>query len=314
MSVDLDDEGFDHVVRRHRRELHVHCYRMLGSFEEAEDAVQDAVTRAWVARASFVRGDNVRAWLYRIATNVCVDELRRRKRTVQVHSFADVPWLQPYPDHLLDAPVPRGTQPEEVAVARDTIELAFVAALQELPARQRAALVLRDVAGWSAAEAAQALGTSVAAVNSALQRARATLLQHRPEPDHGRRAGLDDDERALLARYVALHENPDPVAMAALVRDDIRVTMPPQPVRLDGWAAIAPLHRMAFGPDGLGEWRVLPTAVNRLPAAACYLRRREGTHFAPYKLDVLRIVDGLIAEITTFDEAVFGWLDLPREL
>ena len=315
MAVTLDDDAdFENVVHRYRRELHVHCYRMLSSFDEAEDAVQETMIRAWAKRATFVRGENVRAWLYRIATNVCLDELRRRRRAPQVHSFADVPELQPYPDQLLDSLAPRGSRPDDVAVARDTIELAFVAALQVLPAQQRAALIMRDVIGWSAAEAAQILDTSVPALNSALQRARAAVAQHRPQPDHARRARLGDDERALLGRYIALHENPDPAAMAALVRDDIRITMPPQPVCFDGWAAVSSLLRTAFGPDGLGEWRALPTSVNRMPAAACYLRAPSDERFTAYKLDVLRITDGLIAEITTFERRVFDWLDLPAEI
>lgn len=314
MALPIDDEAdFERVVERHGRELHLHCYRMLGSFEEAEDAVQEAMVRAWAKRASF-DGSNVRAWLYRIATNVCLDELRRRRRAPQTHSFADTPWLQPYPDHLLDAVGLPDRSPDEIAVARDTIELAFVAALQLLPAQQRAALVMRDVIGWSAAEVADILDTSVPAVNSALQRARVTVQRHRPEPDHERRAGLGAEERALLGRYIALHENPDPAAMAALVRDDIRVTMPPQPVCVEGWEALAPLHEKAFGPGGLGAWKLLPTAVNRMPAAACYLRGPGEERFGAFKLDVLRIVDGLVAEITTFERVVFSWLDLPVEL
>ncbi|MCP2635397.1 RNA polymerase subunit sigma-70 [Microbacterium sp. HD4P20] len=315
MATDLVDQaGLERAVERHRRELHVHCYRLLGSFEEAEDAVQDAIVRAWVNRASFDRGDNLRAWLYRIATNVCLDELRRRKRTPQIHSLADTPWLQPYPDHLLDALAPSERTPDEIVAARDTIELAFVAALQLLPAQQRAVLIMRDVIGWSAAEAADILDTSVPAVNSALQRARATMQRHRPEPDNERRAGLSAEERALLGRYIALHENPDPAAMAALVRDDVRVTMPPQPICFEGWEALAPLHEKAFGPGGLGEWKLLPTSVNRMPAAACYLRPPGEERFKAFKLDVLRVEDDLVAEITTFERVVFAWLDLPLEL
>ncbi|GAB3533251.1 RNA polymerase subunit sigma-70 [Arthrobacter tecti] len=310
----LDQSSWERVLEEHRRELHVHCYRLLGSFEEAEDAVQDAVVRAWVHRESFDRGDNVRAWLYRIATNVCLDELRRRKRVPRAQSFADLPWLQPYPDYLLNAVPAPGQTPDEVAIARDTIALAFVAALQFLPPLQRAVLVMRDVIGWSAAEAAEILEISVAAVNSALQRARSTIRKDRPRPDTVRRTTLDAEERALLERYIAIHENPDPVEMAALVRDDIRVTMPPQPLCFEGWESLAPLHARAFGPEGLGEWMLLPTAVNRMPAAACYLRAPGEERFAAFKLDVLRFTDGLVAEITTFERVVFSWLDLPMEL
>lgn len=151
-------------------------------------------------RASFERGGNVRAWLYRIATNVCLDDLRRRKRTPRIQSFADTPWLQPYPDHLLDAASPPDLSPDEVVVTRDTIELAFVAALQLLPAQQRAALVMRDVIGWSAAEVADILGRSVPAVNRALQRARVTVQRHRADSGQERKVSLDTAERASLNR------------------------------------------------------------------------------------------------------------------
>ena len=181
MSVrEADDSAFAALAERHRRELHVHCYRMLASFDEAEDAVQETFLRAWRNRAGF-EGDLFRAWLYRIATNVCLDLLRQRSRRVPaLHSFAEVPWLQPYPDRLLDEAAPSEEQPDAVVVERETIELAFLAALQVLPPRQRAALIVRDVLGWPASEAASLLETSVAAANSALQRARATMQQHLP--------------------------------------------------------------------------------------------------------------------------------------
>ncbi|WP_141726506.1 sigma-70 family RNA polymerase sigma factor, partial [Actinacidiphila rubida] len=168
------DGGPDDFAARaetHRRELHVHCYRMLASFDEAEDAVQETLLRAWKARESF-EGEHLRAWLYRIATNVCLDQLRRSsRRLTTVTSFAEVPWLQPYPDGMLDEVAPAAEEPDAVVVDRETIELAFLAALQVLPPRQRAAFVARDVLGWPAGECAEMLGTSVAAANSALQRA-----------------------------------------------------------------------------------------------------------------------------------------------
>src|SRR5579864_8906149 len=176
-------EQFEELVRRHRRELHVHCYRMLASFDEAEDAVQETLLRAWRARDGFDGSGQFRAWLYRIATNVCLDMLRSRRSLSKMSSFGDVPWLQPYPDALLDEVLagPEEDQPEEIAVRRETISLAFLAALQLLPPRQRAALIARDVLGWPASEVAETLGTSVAAANSALQRARATMQQHLPQ-------------------------------------------------------------------------------------------------------------------------------------
>ena len=169
MTAALDDATFEALAQQHRRELHVHCYRMLASFDEAEDAVQETLLRAWRARERFEGIDLARAWLYRIATNVCLNVIRSRTRLT---SFADVPWLQPYPDQLLDELASSDDEPDAVAVARETIELAFLAALQVLPPRQRAALLARDVLAMTAAETAELLDTSVAAANSALQRAR----------------------------------------------------------------------------------------------------------------------------------------------
>ncbi|TDE07890.1 sigma-70 family RNA polymerase sigma factor [Jiangella asiatica] len=313
--MDLAQDDFAALTERYRRELHVHCYRMLGSFDEADDLLQETLLRAWTKRDSFYAGTNVRAWLYRIATNACLDLLRRRaRRPEEPHSFADLPWLQPYPDRLLDELAPSAERPDAVVVGRETIELAFIAAIQLLPAQQRAVLVMRDVIGWSAAETAEILDTTVPAVTSALQRARTTLRERRPAPDHTARTGLSADERDLLRRYVALNENPDPAGMAELARHDIRVTMPPQPVCYDGWGALAPLQELAFGSDGLGDWRLLPTAANRLPAAACYLRARGGTVFEAFKLDVLRAEDGRIAEITTFAPELFPAFGLPAAL
>ena len=211
MSVELQDEvsaaiagdepAFAALTERHRRELHVHCYRMLASFEEAEDAVQETFLRAWRSRATFDGGSLFRAWLYRIATNVCIDTLRRTSRQVsKLESFAEVPWLQPYPDQLLDEIAPSAEQPDAVVVERETIELVFLAAMQVLPPRQRAALIARDVLGWPAAETATLLDTSVAAANSALQRARATLQEHMPARRSEWSAGpTSDEERDLLA-------------------------------------------------------------------------------------------------------------------
>ena len=176
-----DEPAFAALTERHRRELHVHCYRMLASFDEAEDAVQETFLNAWRGRSGFEGGSQFRAWLYRIATNVCLDMLRRNsRRATGMRSFAEVPWIQPYPDLLLDQAAPADEQPEAVAIQRETISLAFLAALQVLPPRQRAALIARDVLGWPASETAAALGTSVAAANSALQRARATMQSHLP--------------------------------------------------------------------------------------------------------------------------------------
>ncbi len=207
-DMTTDEATFAEAVERHRRELHVHCYRMLGSFEEAEDALQEAFLRAWRGRESFEGDSQLRAWLYKIATNVCLDALRRNKRQVPVlHSKAEVPWLQPYPDQLLDEIAPSDEQPDAVVVARETIELTFIALIQLLPARQRAAVILRDVLDWSAAETAKLLDVSVASANSALQRGRETLRNELPERPSERRDGseLSAEEQRLLA---ALHRRP----------------------------------------------------------------------------------------------------------
>jgi RNA polymerase sigma-70 factor (ECF subfamily) len=311
-----DEAAFAGLVERHRRALHVHCYRMLGSFEEAEDAVQETFLRAWRARQAFEGGELLRAWLYRIATNACLDAIRRsRRRVPSLSSIAEVPWLQPYPDRLLDEVAPDAEQPETVVVARETIELAFVAVIQLLPPRQRAVLLLRDVLGWSATETAGRLELSVPAANSALQRARATLRQQLPgERLDGRTTDLSERERELLAGFIATHESGDADAAVALMREDIRVTMPPYPRLYEGLAAVRALAEQGTGPNGHGDWRLLPTRANRLPAAASYLREWGGSEYRAFKLDVLRVADGRIAEITTFGPGLFPAFGLPPVL
>jgi RNA polymerase sigma-70 factor (TIGR02960 family) len=312
-----DEPAFAALTERHRRELHVHCYRMLASFDDAEDAVQETFLRAWRGRDGFGGDALFRAWLYRIATNVCLDMLRRSSRHVTVlHSYAELPWLQPYPDRLLDQAAPGGEQPDAVAVQRETIELVFLAALQVLPPRQRAALIATDVLGWSAKETAAALETSVAAANSALQRARARMREHLPERRGEWPAATEPSaaERALLASFIDAHERCDTAAAIACAAKDIRVTMPPNPFRFDGIEGITTLLHRAFGPDRAGDWRLLPTGANRMPAAASYLRQPGDSEFRAFKLDVLRVRDGLIAEITTFGPALFPAFGLPQTL
>jgi RNA polymerase sigma-70 factor (TIGR02960 family) len=301
-----DESDFAALAERHRRELHVHCYRMLASFDEAEDAVQETYLRAWKGRESFAGGTLLRAWLYRIATNVCLDLIRRRsRRLASFDGLNEVAWLQPYPDRLLDEVAPSADEPDAVVVERETIELAFLAALQVLPARQRVALIARDVLGWPAIETASLLETSVPAANSALQRARATMQAHLPTRRADWSAGAPtDEERTLLAGFIDAHERGDARAAMAIAARDLRITMPPNPVRFDGVEAIGPLMERAFGPDG-GEWRLLPTRANRMPTAASYLRRPADSTFRAFKFDVLRIVDGKIAEITTFGPSLF---------
>ena len=297
----------------HRRELHVHCYRMLASFEEAEDAVQETLLKAWRNRDGFDGSELFRAWLYRIATNVCLDALRRKgRRPVAVRTYAEVPWLQPYPDRLLDEIAPSEHEPDAVAVNRETIELAFLAAMQVLPPRQRAALIARDVLGWTANETAKLLQTSVAAANSALQRARATMQEHLPARRTEWVAGdMSPEERALLDRFIDAHERCDAAAVLSIASQDLRVTMPPAPYVFEGIEQIAQLMERAFGENREGDWRLLPSMANRLPMAASYLRRPGDTVFRAYKSDVLRIQDGKIAEITTFGYILFPHFGLP---
>jgi RNA polymerase sigma-70 factor (TIGR02960 family) len=304
----MNDAAFEALSERHRRELHVHCYRMLASFDEAEDAVQETLLRAWRGRERFEGGPLFRAWLYRIATNVCIDMQRRSaRRLTSLHSFAEVPWLQPYPDRLLDEVAPSDQQPDAVAVDRETIELAFLAALQVLPPRQRAALIARDVLGWPASETAELLETSVAAANSALQRARATMSEHLPARRSEWSAGEPSaEERALLEQFIDAHMRCDAATALAIAAQDLRITMPPNLLVFQGLEQIAPLIERALGDERDGDWRLVPTWANRMPTAASYLRRPGDSVFRAFKFDVLRVAGGRIVEITTFGSELFA--------
>jgi RNA polymerase sigma-70 factor (ECF subfamily) len=322
---EASDHDFETRAQRHRRELHVHCYRMLGSFEEAEDAVQETLLRAWRGRSQVDMASGFRPWLYRIATNYCLDVLRRRKRRPQtVGSFAEIPWLQPYPDRLLDEiPAAPGDEPDVVAVARETIELAFIAVVQELPPRQRAAVLLCDVMGWSARETAELLETSLPATNSALQRARATIADRHPATGGAAvgavgaataaptRTPPTPRERKLVQALIDIHEGAGAERAAELLAEDVRVTMPPNPWLYEGREAVLTLLEFGTGYNGPGEWRLVPTAANRQPATASYLRDWEDTVFRAFKLDVFDIRDGLVSEITTFGSSLFVAFGLP---
>jgi RNA polymerase sigma-70 factor (TIGR02960 family) len=317
-------EVLESRLEPYRVELTAYAYRMLGSSFEAEDAVQETLLRAWRGYQGFEGRSGLRSWLYRIATNVCLDMLRGRSRrampmdlgpaaTAEVslgQPLPDAAWVEPIPD---DRVLPDGGDPAVLTEARETIRLAFMAALQRLPPRQRAVLILREVLRWKAAEVAELLDTSVASVNSALQRARATLRERLPEHPSEWSAGRpSEQERALLARFIDAHERADAAAAAELVREDIRITMPPYPWLYDGLAAIQPLlHEGLTDP---GDWRLVPTWANRQPAAASYLRARGETEFRAFKLDVLRVEAGRIAEITTFGPALFPAFGLPATL
>jgi RNA polymerase sigma-70 factor (ECF subfamily) len=303
-AVPARDESFGELLERHRRALQVHCYRMVGSFEDSEDLVQETLLRAWRARERFsFQGDAAsRGWLYRIATNACLDFLSARpQRTASgPANAAEVPWLQPYPDSLLE--------PGAAVVAKETIELVFLVAVQHLPPRQRAVLMLRDLLGWSAKDAAALLDTTVVSVNSALQRARATVKQQLPERRHQWRPGADptEAERELLQRLIDAHERADPDALAALLAEHARIVMPPLPTWWDGRDAI--VRAMAEGPfqPEWGRFRVLPTRANGQPAIACYRRPPGAEAFLPLGIDVLRIEHGLVVEMLCFSAAPLG--------
>src|SRR5512132_80160 len=309
-----DQSAFAVLVERYRRELQVHCYRLLGSLEDAEDMVQETFLRAWRSRSSFEGRSSFRAWLYRIATNACLDLLRRRPPRVlppQVAAAADpqapplptadLPWLQPYPDRLLEPPASADAEPDSALVAKETIELAFMVAIQHLPPRQRAVLILRDVLGWSAKETAALLDATVGAVNAALQRARSTLKRHLPVRRLEWTPGSDptEEQRSLLQRYVDAHERADASALVELLRRDARLTMPPTPTWYDGRAAIVKFHAdQLFGPGY--RWRFVLTAANRQPAVAFYTRALGESEYRASVIDVLRIEGGLIVRIDAF--------------
>jgi RNA polymerase sigma-70 factor (ECF subfamily) len=289
-----------------RGELLAHCYRLLGSIHDAEDVVQDTYVRAWRGYERFEGRSSLRRWLYTIATRACLTALERAARRPlpsglgapsDDHRVAlapatdDVPWLQPLPDALLEA---NGADPASVVAARAGIRLAFVAALQHLPARQRAVLILREVLAWPAADVADMLGTSVAGVNSALQRARAHLRDLALVADE---VAEPADLRGVLDRYVAAFERADLDRLADLVRADVELEMPPIPTWFTGRDAVLGFlrSRVLRRP---GQWRLTPIMANGQPAALVYEHQ-----LVPHGLEVLTIVGGRIARITAFNDA-----------
>jgi RNA polymerase sigma-70 factor, ECF subfamily len=317
-------KDFDDLVRRYRRELHVYCYRMLGSFDEAEDHVQEVFLRAWRSRDRFQGGSSPRTWLYRIATNACLDTLRHNaRRAVPAPSSAGsssgpsvtaMPWIQPYPDSLLAEVAADQPGPEAVAVSRETMSLAFLAALQLLPPRQRAVLILRDVISRPAAEVAELIGASVPAVNSALQRARTTLRDQWPggRLDWAPAAEPDSGQRRLLQLFMAAHEQADPEALIAMLSHDVRLAIS----QVGEWNGLPEVgDALRGGMNALGEWRLLPIMANGQPGAAGYLRRPGQTAFFPFVLTVLRLEHGRVAEIAAFEQpAMFTAFGLPASL
>jgi RNA polymerase sigma-70 factor, ECF subfamily len=310
-------------LEQYRRELTAYCYRMLGSPFEAEDAVQETMLRAWRALDRFEGRSSLRSWLYRIATNVCFDDLNGRERRARpmdlgpagapvlenLDERAETTWLEPVPDGLV---LPDG-DPAEVAVARETIRLAFVAALQHLPARQRAALILCEVLRWQATEAAELLETSVASVNSALQRARATLADREVSATEAP-SELGEAEQALLARYVAAFEAYDLEALTAVIHEDAQQSMPPFALWLRGRDDI---FTWWWGPGiGCRGSRVLPAgSANGRPAYGQYKPAPDGG-YTPWALQVVEIRGDQVGELTFFldTERLFPLFGLPPRL
>jgi len=317
------------LTEPYRRELQVHCYRMLGSLTEAEDLVQETLLRAWKSRRTYAGRAPVRAWLYKIATNVCLDELAMRSRRGLPASFfepadpleppaapvLDPIWLEPYPDALLPEtradPAARYDQSESV-------RLAFLVALQELPPRQRAILLLRDVLGWTAAEVAEMLRLSGSSVTSALYRARVTLSTRGNEerwvavvPE------LDDPvERRLLERYVLAWETADIEGLTLLLKEDATFPMPPLPGWYRGRADIRAFVSATILPgEARGRWKLLPTRANGRPAFGLYRRRDDRPGYAAFAIQVVRFEGGLVVDATTFGfPQLFGRFGLPDEL
>jgi RNA polymerase sigma-70 factor (ECF subfamily) len=320
-SITVKSE-LEQQLEQHRAELTAYCYRMLGSPFEAEDAVQDIFVRAWRGLDRFEGRASLRSWLYRIATNVCLDALSGRERRARpmdlgparepvesnLSALPEVTWIEPIPDRLV---LPE--DPAEVAVARETIRLAFVAALQHLPPRQRAVLILCEVLRWQASEVAELLDTSVAAVNSALQRARATLEASEVSATDAA-APLDEANRELLARYVEAFEAYDIDALTSLIHEDATQSMPPYELWLSGRDDI---FKWWLGPGiGCRGSRVIPTVTaNGSPAFGQYKPSTTGDGYEPWALQVLEIEDGRIVELTFFlDTAtVFPLFGLPLE-
>ncbi|GAA1914650.1 RNA polymerase subunit sigma-70 [Nocardioides hwasunensis] len=296
----------------HRRELHVHCYRMLGSFEDAEDAVQETFLRAWRRRETFEGRSTFRAWLYRIATNACLDLLTRTRPAAATGGEAR--WLQPYPDRLLDElPAADADEPEVVAVARETIELAYVVAVQHLAPRPRAVLILRDVLGWPAKDVADLLGDSVNSVNSALQRARAGMREHLPAERQDWTGGEDPETRELVRRFADASTVADIDTIATMMRDDVRYSMPPWEGLVVGRDAVVADWTANGFPEMTGL-RSITTSVNRQPAIASYHWREQESAYVPLTVDVLRISGGLVTEVTIFGAEQFPRLGLPDRL
>jgi RNA polymerase sigma-70 factor (TIGR02960 family) len=318
-----DEAAFRRLTEPYARELHVHCYRMLGSIHDAEDAFQETMLRAWRHLASFQGRSLFRAWLYRIATNVCLAAAARRPPDPPMETpypptpEGEATMLAPYPDALLDELPSTAPEPGARYDLHESVQLAFLASIQHLPPRQRAVLLLRDVLGFAATEVAELLDASTASVNSALQRARATLDRRHAEGrlGFGRTAPPDDVERSLVQRYVDAWEAVDVTRLVSLLREDVLMTMPPAPLLFRGRQAIADFFSTVPAGGALDEIRLLPTRANRQPALGGYVLDRDAGVYHAYGLMVLTLDGDAIAEITGFsDPSLFPLFGLPLEL
>jgi RNA polymerase sigma-70 factor, ECF subfamily len=308
-------------LEQHRRELTAHCYRMLGTPFEAEDAVQDALLRAWRSLERFEGRSSLRSWLYTIATNVCLDMLdskQRRARPMDLGEarspdgpigeiLPETTWIEPVPDELV---VPESGDPAAIAQSRETIRLAFVAALQHLPPRQRAALILCEVLHWKAAEVAELLQTSTAAINSALQRARATL--DTAATHDGAHGALSEQDSELLSRYVDAFQRYDMDALTSLIHEDATQSMPPYELWLRGRDDILAWW-VGQGAGCRGSRVIATQTANGSPAFAQYKPREDGDGYEPWALQVLEIADGKVVEFTFFlaTETLFPLFGVP---
>jgi len=320
-----DEEAFRELTEPYRRELQVHCYRILGSVQDAEDLVQETLLAAWRSLEAFEGRASVRSWLYRIATNRCLNALRgRSRRPREVQAMVESPeptrrtepvWLEPYPDVLLEGTPDQSPGPAASYEARESVELTFIVALQRMPPRQRAALVLHDVLGFRTGEIAEMLDTSEASVKGALQRARAALRARLPTADREQAPRPNSArERELVGRFADAVQSGDIADVVALLTDDALLTMPPQPLEYRGHEAIAAFLRHRAELRGV-PLRVVPTRANTQPAFGCYLPDPQAAIARPYGLIVLTLEGDAIAAITWFsDTGVFRHFGLPRTL
>jgi RNA polymerase sigma-70 factor (TIGR02960 family) len=320
-----DEEAFRQLTEPYWRELQLHCYRILGSTQDAEDLLQETLLAAWRGLGAFEGRASVRSWLYRIATNRCLNALRDRgRRPEAARPMVDPPtptrmveptWLEPYPDVLLEDIADRSPGPAARYEARESVELAFIVALQHLPPRQRAALVLRDALGFQTAEIAAMLDTGEASVKGALQRARASVAGRLPTADRERAPRpASAAERRLVGRFADAAESGDVDAMLALLTDDARLTMPPLPLEYQGRNAIGGFLRHREQLRGV-PLRVVPTRANSQPAFGCYLPDPHAAIARAYALFVLTLEGDAIGAITWFaDTGLFRHFGLPRTL